>query len=183
KIAFLAFTDLLNIDRNQKAADPWVRVLDVESALDAVAAAREQADAVVVSIHWGTEYSHQPTKRQRVVAQKLIAGGVDLILGHHPHVLQPIEWIEAGARPGLVAFPWGNSVSNQARVYRPHQSVAAGDSGDGRALFCAFSQARSPEGIAQVTLGDVRYEPLWTENNWPAWASGKAKPREIRVVR
>jgi len=178
KIAFLAFTDLFNINLNQGGKGPWVRPLN-DSALDAVKAARFQADLVVVSVHWGVEYEHQPRPRQRDMAARLIGAGADLIIGHHPHVLQPLEWLEADGRRGAVAFSLGNFISNQDRKYEEPMAVAAGDNRDGAALVAVFR--KEPQGPAR--LESVRAEPLWTENNWTAFASGQAARREIRVVR
>ncbi len=189
KVAFLGFTDLFNLDLNKRATEPWVRPLDLGPALEAVAAARAQADAVVVSVHWGDEYHHEPTKRHREIAEKLVRGGADVVLGHHPHVLQPAELVEVEdasgtKRTGLVAFSLGNFISNQDRMYRADLfPVAAGDSRDGAALQFAFSKVRRPDGREAVILGEVSYEPLWVENNWREHRMGKGAVRSIRVIR
>ncbi len=175
RVAFLGFTDLFNLDLNQRATEPWVRPLDLEPALQAVREARGRAEVVVVSVHWGNEYQHLPTKRQRDLARALVGAGCDLLLGHHPHVLQPVEVVEAEGRKALVAYSLGNFISNQDRMYRAdHFPVAGGDNRDGAALQVRFE--RRPEG---VTLAEARVEPLWTENNW---GSG-APRRELRVIR
>ena len=175
RVAFLGFTDLFNLDLNQRATEPWVRPLDLEPALQAVREARGRAEVVVVSVHWGNEYQHLPTKRQRDIARALVGAGCDLLLGHHPHVLQPVEVVEAEGRKALVAYSLGNFISNQDRMYRAdHFPVAEGDNRDGAALQVRFE--RRPEGVA---LAEARVEPLWTENNW-----GVGAPRrEIRVIR
>jgi poly-gamma-glutamate synthesis protein (capsule biosynthesis protein) len=176
RVAFLGFTDLFNLDLNQRATEPWVRPLDLEPALQALREARARAEVVVVSVHWGNEYQHLPTKRQRDIARALVGAGCDLLLGHHPHVLQPVEVMEAEGRKGLVAYSLGNFISNQDRMYRAdHFPVAEGDNRDGAALKVRFE--RRPEG--GVALAEARVEPLWTENNW---GSG-APRREIRVIR
>ena len=175
RVAFLGFTDLFNLDLNRRADQPWVRPLDLEPALAAVRDARAQADLVVVSVHWGNEYQRQPTRRQRELARALVGAGCDLVLGHHPHVLQPVEALEAGDRRGLVAYSLGNFISNQDRTYRAAEDpVAAGDSRDGAALQVRFE--RDAEGRAVVR--EALVEPLWTLNNW-----GQGAPRDIRVIR
>ncbi len=180
RIAFLGFTDIFNIDLNRRATEPWVRPLDLEPALQAVREARGQADLVVVSIHWGNEYQHQPTKRQRDIAHALVTAGGDVILGHHPHVLQPVELMEAGGRKVLVAYSLGNFISNQDRMYRADLfPVAGGDNRDGAALKLRFEQRQDPEGRKSVTLAEAAIEPLWTENNWGAPLGRRA----IRVIR
>lgn len=184
KVAFLGFTDLFNLDLNRKASEPWVRALDLEPALQSVRAARAQADAVVASVHWGDEYSHQPTRRHREIAAKLVEAGADLILGHHPHVLQPMEILEHGGRTAVVAYSLGNFISNQDRMYRADLfPVAAGDNRDGAALLCTFSKVRAPDGTVKVILGEVGYEPLWTENNWRERNAGATREKRIRVIR
>lgn len=179
KIAFLAYTDLFNIDLNREGKGPWVARLRENQASEAVHSARRSADLVIVSLHWGQEYEHHPQARQREIAAKLIEAGADLILGHHPHVLQPLEWIEVKDRKGAVAFSLGNFISNQDRKYEPSRPTAEGDNRDGAALLAVFR--KDPGGAAQ--LESVRVEPLWTENNWSAFVSGKTTTRDIRVVR
>ncbi len=179
RIAFLAFTDLFNANLNQPGKGPWVRRLTEEAALGALRSARPQADLVVVSAHWGNEYEHRPSPRQRALALGMIGAGADLIIGHHPHVLQPLVWLEANGRKGAVAFSLGNFISNQDRKYEGVMNEAEGDNRDGAALVAVFR--KDPGGSAK--LESVRAEPLWTENNWTAFASGKVPQREIRVVR
>ncbi|HMQ30057.1 MAG TPA: CapA family protein [Chloroflexaceae bacterium] len=90
------------------AACPYGRAWLSARALDAVAAARAEADVVVVMVHWGREYAAEPSARQRAWAARLVAAGADLVLGAHPHVLQPAGPLEAGGRSGFVAFSLGN---------------------------------------------------------------------------
>jgi poly-gamma-glutamate synthesis protein (capsule biosynthesis protein) len=83
---------------------------DTGQPLDTTAIARAAAetDLVIVSMHWGAEY-YPVTERQRALAQELAAAGADLIIGHGPHVLQPVEWIDGA----LVAFSLGNFLFDQ----------------------------------------------------------------------
>jgi poly-gamma-glutamate synthesis protein (capsule biosynthesis protein) len=180
KVAFLGFTDLFNIDLNRRATEPWVRPLELEPAILAVRAARSRADLVVVSLHWGNEYQHLPTKRQRDIARALVAAGCDVLLGHHPHVLQPVEWLEADGRKALVAYSLGNFISNQDRMYKADQfPVAGGDNRDGAALKLRFERWPGTDGQARARLVEASLEPLWTENNWGT----PANHRQIRVIR
>ena len=180
RVAFLGYTDIFNLDLNHRATEPWVRPMDLEPALAAVHAARQQADLVVLSVHWGNEYQHLPTKRQRDLARALIGAGCDVILGHHPHVLQPVEQVEVEGRKGLVAFSLGNFISNQHRMYRADQfPVAEGDNRDGAALNVQFERRPGMDGREVAVVSQVRVEPLWTENNWGVGGN----PRSIRVIR
>jgi poly-gamma-glutamate synthesis protein (capsule biosynthesis protein) len=173
RIAFLGFTDIFNNDLDGKPSNPWVRKLDLDAACAAVAEARKRADAVIVSIHWGIEDHHEPTQRQQDAAAALVASGADVILGHHPHVLQPLAWVYAGGRKGLAAYSMGNFVSNQARVYRASDKPGMGDERDG--LLVRVVLRKAPGG---VEIASVEGDPLWCENNWRDRAGG----REIRTV-
>lgn len=98
--------------------EPWrVDLLHAEHLLARATAAREAgAEFVVASLHWGQEYRREPTAEQRSVAHTLLAeGAVDLIVGHHAHVVQPIG--EVDGRP--VAFGLGNFLSNQSAACCP----------------------------------------------------------------
>jgi poly-gamma-glutamate capsule biosynthesis protein CapA/YwtB (metallophosphatase superfamily) len=83
--------------------------LDLPSAAEAIASAARRADAVVVLVHWGGEYQAAPGDRQRAVAQALAEAGADLIVGHGPHTLQPLEWVDGT----LVAYSLGNFLFDQ----------------------------------------------------------------------
>ncbi len=77
--------------------------------------AKQISDVVVVNVHWGVEYTHQPTASQRDLAQKMADWGADLILGHHPHVIQPVEWLDrADGGRSLVVYSLGNFISAQS---------------------------------------------------------------------
>ena len=91
------------------AFDDSTGSMDVEGAVRAVAAAAEQADLVIVSVHWGGEYQATPSPRQRAIAARLAAAGADVVAGHGPHVLQPVEWVGET----LVAYSLGNFLFDQ----------------------------------------------------------------------
>jgi poly-gamma-glutamate synthesis protein (capsule biosynthesis protein) len=84
---------------------------DEAAALAAVRALRPQVDVLVVTPHWGVEYQPRPSSQQRRVARVLVEAGADAVIGHHPHVVQSLEWLEReGRRPALVAYSLGNFV-------------------------------------------------------------------------
>ena len=74
--------------------------------------AKEIADCVIVSVHWGIEDVFNPTDEQRRQAQIMVDNGVDVIIGHHPHVLQPMKWADRpdGGRT-LIMYSLGNFLS------------------------------------------------------------------------
>ena len=88
------------------------QLVDSELMIRWVELASQSADVVIVSMHWGNEYTQKPTSEQRRLAKLLCNAGVDVILGHHTHCIQPIEWIEGkdGNRT-LCFFSLGNFTS------------------------------------------------------------------------
>ncbi len=75
---------------------------------------RDQVDLLLVSMHWGSEYTHSPTNEQVELAQFLSDLEVDVIIGHHPHVIQPVTWIE----DTLIYYSLGNLISAQDTLAR-----------------------------------------------------------------
>lgn len=172
KLAWIGSTDLYNDDQNKGPDEPCVATLgDGAWVLEEAARAKAAgADLVLLSVHWGVEYQTKPEPRHEALAHALIEGGVDAIVGHHPHVLQPIELFEtADGRTGLVIYSLGNFISNQSAWYVPGMhAVAAGNPRDG--VLVTFSAVRrrynrGPEPIVRAEIADVRAIPLWSLNN------------------
>jgi len=80
-----------------------------EKIIEVVKEIRLQADILIVSFHWGAEYGREPTLRQIEFAHQVIDAGADLILGHHPHVIQKIEKYHSGT----IVYSLGNFVFDQ----------------------------------------------------------------------
>ena len=78
----------------------------VKKDIDAV---RDKVDVLMVAMHWGVEYTHTPTAYQEDMANYLASLGVDIIIGSHPHVVQPVTWID----DTLVIYSLGNFISAQ----------------------------------------------------------------------
>ena len=97
---------------------PGSIVVDLDEAQAMIQSARKQADVVVVSVHWGLEYQLKPSPAQVQLADRMSQWGADLVLGHHPHVAQPLEIMHQGEavpqRETLVAYSLGNFVFDQS---------------------------------------------------------------------
>jgi poly-gamma-glutamate synthesis protein (capsule biosynthesis protein) len=107
RVAFLAFNEILPENfaaTDTRAGNAYTQ--DFGAILEAVAAARPLADRLVVSMHWGIERQFEPTGRQVQEARGLIDAGADVVLGHHPHVIEGIEFYG----DGLIAYSLGNFV-------------------------------------------------------------------------
>lgn len=164
-VAFLSYTYDTNWRVPRAAAAPGVNIIENDSesglirASERVKQARAHADLVVVSVHWGDEYAAKPTKWQRRVATALIEAGADVILGHHPHVLQPVESIATpDGRVGLVAFSLGNFISSQnAGIFFANKNNQKALRGDGIILnIAAVKEGRS------TRVAHAEFLPIWT---------------------
>lgn len=91
RVAFLAFVSPSTKPRTEGINGLYINYFDVETAEKQVAAVRPGADLVVVSLHWGRDYSFYPTTGQVDAARRLVSAGADIIMGHHPHTLQPFQ--------------------------------------------------------------------------------------------
>lgn len=88
-----------------------------EEVLVEIAEADKLADFVVVCPHWGTEYTTTPSSYQEKFARQMTEAGADIIIGTHPHVVQPMEWVEAdNGNKALCYYSLGNYVSTQKQA-------------------------------------------------------------------
>ena len=86
----------------------------VAMARDFAKVARDSVDCLVAIVHWGNEYERRPNRTQRELAEFMRRNGVDVILGSHPHVVQPVE---VDSVSGVTLWSMGNFVSNQRKRY------------------------------------------------------------------
>lgn len=107
--------------------------------------AEEIADITVCSVHWGIEHHTTPSAEQKKVAKLLAENGVDVILGHHPHVLQPIEIIETEKGPTLCIYSLGNILS----AMQNWQNMVGG--------FFTFDIVRNT--VGEVTFDNPKFTP------------------------
>ena len=97
-----------------------VNLLSEEKVTKDITEARKNADVVVVFPHWGTEYSYQTNEQQKKYTKIFSDLGVDIVIGAHPHVLQPVEWYtnETTGKKMLVYYSLGNFISHQDKLDR-----------------------------------------------------------------
>ena len=115
-IGLLAYTYSTNGFRARADAEIIIPYIDEEQIRRDIAVLREkQTDITIVSIHWGVENSHVPTEEQTQLARMMADEGVDVIIGHHSHCIQPIEWITGtDGNETLCIYSLGNCVSGMA---------------------------------------------------------------------
>lgn len=111
KIAFLNYTYGTNGITAPDDMPYCVNYLDENKVISDITYAEEHADFTVVIPHWGTEYIHSADQSQEYWADLFTKYGADLIIGAHPHVIEPVEWITSGNNKALVYYSLGNFVS------------------------------------------------------------------------
>ena len=99
-------TDIDNINNPEKDTKYQAYKKQVKEDIDKV---KDKVDFLIVAMHWGVEYTHEPTAYEKDMASYLASLGVNLIIGTHPHVVQPVTWID----DTLVIYSLGNFISAQ----------------------------------------------------------------------
>ena len=112
--AWLSYTLSTNGIVKPESSPIVIPYIDDGLILYDIARAKEAGDFVIVSIHWGSENTQTPTDEQRRLARLIADGGADLIIGHHSHTLQPIEWLDTDRGPVLCFYSLGNFVSGMS---------------------------------------------------------------------
>lgn len=131
---------------------------EAQSVIDGMK--NDGAEAIVFYMHWGNEYHTKPNTYQKSVAQKLCNMGVDVIVGGHPHVLQPIELIhsEDSQNTTVCLYSTGNAISNQ-RISEMTGLCETGHTEDG----VLFSYTFTKDNDGDVSLTAVDIIPTWVD--------------------
>jgi len=87
---------------------PGIAMINEKRLIEEIKNIRNKSDFIIVSLHWGIEYTDNPLDTQKELAHKLMDNGADIIIGHHPHVLQGIERY----KNGYIAYSLGNFIFN-----------------------------------------------------------------------
>lgn len=151
-ITFALLNYTYGLNGYESVVPPYtVNLIDAGRITSDVERAHEMADVVLVAMHWGVEHSTTPSDEQRKLAQMLADLDVDLVIGAHPHVMQPMEWVENSDGSGhrtLVTYSLGNFMHDHANP--SPENVLEGMFG------CDF--VRQDDGT--VALENVSWTPL-----------------------
>ncbi len=109
KIAFLAYTNLISPFLGGASSTPAISRFDDDILKADIAKAKKYADVVIVSFHWGDEYHTKHNKEQERVGKLVIDAGANLVVGHHPHVVQEVEEYKGG----YILYSLGNFIFDQ----------------------------------------------------------------------
>lgn len=135
---------------------------------------QEGAEATILFIHWGDEYNVKENKKQNEIAQKLCDLGIDVIIGGHPHVVQPVELLTNTNDPTkktVCLYSMGNAVSNQRRE---RMNLNTGHTEDGVLFSVTF--AKYSDG--KVVLEGVDLLPTWVN----CYNSAKTGKRVYEII-
>lgn len=120
---------------------------DPKIMYDKVKEAKKKADIVVVFIHWGKERITTPETYQTEMGHTLIDAGADLVVGHHSHIMQPVEWYKGK----LIAYSLGNFIFTNSRMDRSNQSAI---------LEVSVSDKRIQAGLIPVRITNGQPRPI-----------------------
>lgn len=116
---------------------------------------RDKVDILIVAMHWGVEYTNEPTEYQKDMANYLASLGVDIIIGTHPHVIQPIEWID----DTIVFYSLGNFISAQYQNENYNKMVGL--------MSSLEINKKVLDSKVEITIENINNDLIYTYyNNW-----------------
>ncbi len=114
KLGLVSYTEMTNGITLPASAQHYTPLMnDPELIKSDLSYAKENSDFVIAFVHWGNEYQFEPAQRQRDMAELFAEGGADIVIGTHPHVIQPVEYINDVP----IVYSLGNFMSSQLDKY------------------------------------------------------------------
>ena len=161
KIGFIAYNSIPPLGLKATNSSPGVNYLNYESLTSEISRVSEMVDLLIVSLHWGIEYQQVQAKEQEEIANELLRGGAHIIIGHHPHVLQPIYIFN---QKNIVAYSLGNFIFDQD-----------------------FSEETSTGGVLSVHLYGkkvvgLEFKPTYIHQDQLHWITDQAKIEKINKI-
>jgi poly-gamma-glutamate synthesis protein (capsule biosynthesis protein) len=150
RVGFLGYTNLIAEKQIWRRSRPCMAHLTPSIMVADIRRARPLVDVLIVTVHWGNEYEYRPTDEQRSLGRMAVAAGADAVVGHHPHVPQPLERY----RHGVIAYSLGNFVFDQHGRGPQHGWMLS--------LEIAGGRLRSVQPVAVVINDD--HQPLLDGN-------------------
>ena len=125
---------------------------------------RDKVDVLIVAMHWGVEYTSEPTQYEKDAAQFLSDLGVNIIIGTHPHVIQPVEWIDNT----LVFYSLGNFISSQYQNDNYNKTV-------GLMSSLKITKTEKDDDV-KITIDNIKNDLIYTYYNQSTWRDFKVIP-------
>lgn len=147
KLAFLNYTYGTN---NPSDYPPAIinKIDEAQIQKDMTEARALNPDAIVVMMHWGKEYLEEEREKEQHLAAKLFKWGATLVIGAHPHVVQPVKTIGSASNVKLVAYSLGNFISGQVKPFTD----------GGILLDVELTKTNTPKG---TFVSDYAFIPIW----------------------
>jgi len=123
KVGILSYTYGCNMNENRltdEERSAHLNLIDKNKIETEIKTLKPKADIIVVLIHWGAEYNRSATDEQKKLAESMFSWGADIILGSHPHVVEPSETIETDGDTKYLIYSMGNFLSNQIGGNNPN---------------------------------------------------------------
>ncbi len=135
-----------------------------ETVKEDIARVRDKVDVLIVAMHWGVEYTHTPTAYEKDMANFLAEQNVDIVIGTHPHVIQPIEHIGNT----VVFYSLGNFISAQMQDQNYNKTVE---------LMASLNITKTTKGNnKEIKIDNVKAELLYNYYNQSSWRGFKVIP-------
>ena len=152
----LSYSTLTNGLRIPYGKEYLFNLYDEEKVKEDIERVRDKVDVVMVAMHWGAEYTHTPVQEEREIANYLASLGVDIVIGTHPHVIQPIDFID----DTMVIYSLGNFVSGQIGIERLVGLMAS-----------VTIKKTVTDGVTTITLEDPAAELVYTRKAGATYGS------------
>ena len=135
-----------------------------ETVKEDIARVRDKVDVLIVAMHWGVEYTHTPTAYEKDMANFLAEQNVDIVIGTHPHVIQPIEHIGNT----VVFYSLGNFISAQMQDQNYNKTVE---------LMASLNITKTTKGNnKEIKIDNIKAELLYNYYNQSSWRGFKVIP-------
>lgn len=151
KVAWIACTENTNdnLDKYHQVLYCYKKK-DAEQIINIITTLKSKVDAIIITPHWGEEYASKPNHQQINFAHKVLDAGANVVLGSHPHVLQPLEkYITKDGRETLIMFSLGNFISYQGS---PQKRAT---------IVLLLGLSKTDKG---TVINGVRYVPMYMQN-------------------
>ena len=153
KYAFFSYTTWTNGLETPTGKEYLNNVFSKEKAKEDIDRVKDKVDLIIVAMHWGTEYSFDVSSEQEDIANYLSSLGVQLIIGTHPHVVEPVQYINDGKT--FVIYSLGNFISDQVGIERL----------TGLMMEVTINKVENKSGI-QVSVDNPKAELIYTDSQY-----------------
>ncbi len=159
RYALLSYTYGLNGFKLPSGKEYLVNVYSDEAAKDDIETLKGKVDVIIVAMHWGVEYTLKPTDQQKEQAKYLASLGADIVIGNHPHCIEPVEWID----DTLVMYSLGNLISNQViLVNNPNYGMKVAI---GALASMDIVKTLEKDGSSSVKIDNLKFDLVYTYKN------------------